>query len=165
MKIHHFLCCTILAIMLVFSFTNFAHAQGRVQKVKAVFLFKFASYITWPNGNDNLTLCTYGGNPFGELLRKISTLQKKRITVEHIQSGQSPSHCHIVYVAPSVSTPNIEEKSILAVSDKKGFAQNGGAIEIRAGSERVGLIINTIELDKAGLKASSRLLDLAELIR
>ena len=161
---------SIYALMLVvavcaFFMNNSAYAQDRSQKVKAVFLFKFVGYITWPDKRSSTTICTYGGNPFGNLLNQLSGLQKQSVTIKNINSGQSILGCHIVYVSPSVSSPNTNGQAIITVSESSGFAQKRGMIELKETSERIQLIINVARLKAANLKASSRLLDIAELIR
>ena len=166
MTIKNFLCCFILAVALIFSLSSTSsYAQERSLKVKAVFLFKFAGYITWPQGNQNLTLCTYGSNPFGSLLAKTGHLQKEPMKIKNIRSGGSINSCNILYIAKNTNAPNTKGKSILTVSEASKFAQKGGTIEMRETDERMGLVINVKVLKSSNLEASSRLLDIATLIR
>ena len=158
-------CTIIMVMMLIFSVNSPIYAQDRTQKVKAVFLFKFTGYITWPDKGNATTICTYGGNPFGGLLEKLADFQKKSISIKHLNFGQTISGCHIVYVVPSLSAPDTDGQAVLTVSEKRGFAKNGGMIELEETPQRIKLIVNLNTLYGSNLKASSRLLDIAELIR
>lgn len=71
----------------------------------------------------------------------------------------------MVHMKNTKTLPSKQSLPILTVSDKKSFAKNGDMIEMRETSKRLKLIINLPSINEAGLKASSRLLDVAEVIR
>ncbi|MFN8929847.1 MAG: YfiR/HmsC family protein, partial [Alphaproteobacteria bacterium] len=68
-------CLALVTLVITLAGDGAGHADPRTNKIQAVFLFKFFDYITWPDGADKKTICTYGGNPFGVLLDKIAELQ------------------------------------------------------------------------------------------
>jgi hypothetical protein len=45
-----------------------------------------------------------------------------------------------------------------------GFAQDGGMVELKRRGARMGLVVNLGALESAGLKASSKLLQLSEVV-
>ena len=52
----------------------------------------------------------------------------------------------------------------LRVSDQPGFAEEGGMVELKRRGARMGLVVNLGALEAAGLKASSKLLQLSEVV-
>jgi hypothetical protein len=54
---------------------------------------------------------------------------------------------------------------VLTVSDRKGFAESGGIIELYVDGGRVRFAINVDAVERSGLRLSSRLLGLAKVIR
>jgi hypothetical protein len=53
---------------------------------------------------------------------------------------------------------------VLWVSDQPGFARQGGMVELKRSGARMKLVINLDALESAGLKASSKLLQLSEVV-
>ncbi len=142
-------------------------AQDRSDKVRAVFLFKFAAYVTWPHGKSgsDLTLCTYGGDPFEGILDTLGRLQKDAPSVRHIKSRKGIAGCDLLYVEDADDLSLVGEAPILTVSSERDFAKEGGMIEMRQTSGKIKLVVNLTSLKAANLKASSRFLDVAEVIR
>ncbi len=54
---------------------------------------------------------------------------------------------------------------MLWVSDQPGYARDGGMVELQRRGARIGLVVNLPALESAGLKASSKLLQLSDVIR
>ena len=52
----------------------------------------------------------------------------------------------------------------LQVSDVPGFAAEGGVVELKRRGARMGLVVNVKALTSGGLKASNKLLQLADVI-
>jgi hypothetical protein len=59
----------------------------------------------------------------------------------------------------------VKELPVLTVSDARGFAQAGGMIELYEDNGRMRFAINIDTLQKSGVKLSSRLLDLARIVK
>lgn len=129
-----------------------ALAQDKADKVRAVFLFKFFDYVTWPSGkkpgkDGNGVLCTYGKNPFGNSLEYISARKGGKYTLQtkNITSPDDAKGCHVLYITRA----NYEEiqkitenKGILIVGDSKEFLDHGGIISLQENSSKVGLAID-----------------------
>lgn len=158
------------AIIFLFIFACFytppTLGQDKSTKVKAVVLFKLTSYINWPGQEkSNLTICTYGGDPFKGLLEKINKIQKKQLAVKHIKTGKPLDNCQLVFLKSAKNLSSISNANILTVNDEKNFAKKGGMIEISQKTKKIEFIVNLKQLNNAKLKASSRFLELAKVIR
>ncbi len=152
-----------------------AFAQNKSDKVKAVFLFKFFDYVTWPQGkipgeNNDGVLCTYGKHSFGDTLEYIAARKsgKYRLRTKVVKSLENINGCHVLYMAGDYyksASPLENKKGVLLVSDSAGILNFGGVIELYEEDGKVGLIIDLQNAKKKNLKISSRLLDIAKVQR
>jgi hypothetical protein len=147
-------------------------------KVKTAFLFNFAKFIEWPptsfaTPQSPFTICTLGQDPFGSILT--DTLQGKTIgdrplAVLRLKDKSETWRCQIVFVSSSESphfadiVETVRGKNVLLVGEINGFAASGGTIEFTLEDGRVRFAINTDAVDRSGLKFSSKLLALAQLV-
>lgn len=147
-------------------------AEGNY-KVKAVFLFKFFRYISWPpGGDDKKTICVYGGNPFGETLDYIikTKLSADEYQVNYISDVSEAGGCQLIFVNKAQDEINDllaivkKQKAVLTVSDMKGFAHWGGGIEFVDHPNKIGLLLNINVFREAGLNASSKLMKIVETV-
>ncbi|MEH6912070.1 MAG: YfiR family protein [Oceanicoccus sp.] len=146
--------------------------------IKAAFLYYFLYFITWPdqevdNKSDPLKFCSFDAGPVTQTLESILASPKAINTAVEIHIIENPAEateCNYVYVDSknSASTALVisatSGKSILTVSDNDGFANAGGMIELTRISNKVKVRINLEVLSLHRLKASSKLLKLAEIV-
>lgn len=150
-------------------------AQRKSDKVKAVFLFKFFDYVTWPKGkvpgeNGDGVLCTYGSHPFGNTLEYIAAHkgEKYSLRIKAVKSLDGLNGCHILYMSGDNYNRKFsleDGKGILFVSDSDKTLNYGGVIELYENDGKIGLVIDLKNAKKQNLKISSRLLDIAEVRR
>jgi hypothetical protein len=147
-------------------------------KVKTAFLFNFAKFIEWPASSfaapdSPFTICVLGQDPFGNILT--DTLQGKTIgarplAVRRLKDKSEARSCQIVFVSSSESAhlativETLRGGNVLLVGESSGFATSGGTIEFTLEDDRVRFAINTDAADRSGLKFSSKLLALAQLV-
>ena len=170
--------CLGLALFVSLGFASPALAQDKVSKVKAVFLFKFFDYVSWPESKNPkttgiATVCTYGPHPFGRALhyiagkKSVSNGGKVRYKVRSIRSIREASSCHVVYVARK-NYGYLREASgmnVLTVADRDGFVERGGVLEIGDGGSAFKLSINLENAQAQDLVISSQLLKLSNVKR
>ena len=144
-------------------------------QVKAAFLFKLARFVEWPahkftQPDSPLIIGVVGTDPFGGLLEE--AVQDKRINdhtviVRHIVSMQELRKCHMIFISRSESArlnPILSEvrgDNVLTVSDSDNFTGHGGMINFIMVANRVQFQINASAASHAGLKISSKLMQLS----
>jgi len=147
-------------------------------QVKAAFLFNFAKFVEWPPGSFSdasapLRICVLGQDPFGQELRDITakkTANGRKIQVEQVLALQLARTCHILFIASSEKAhlkqilENLRGADLLTVGDTKGFVQRGGVINFVLEDNRVLFEVNHQAAQQAGLKISSKLLNVAKLV-
>jgi hypothetical protein len=148
-------------------------------QLKAVFLFNFAKFIDWPPGSltsphSSFAICILGQDPFGHVLDDIlqgKMIRDQPLTVQRLKDQAEARRCQMVFVSSSES-PRLTEilkslrgANVLIVGETTGFASSGGTIEFALDEDNhLRFTINTDAADRAGLKFSAKLLELAKIV-
>jgi len=152
-------------------------------KVKASYLYNFARFVQWPkdafkSDKAAFVIGILGDDPFGRILDDTMTtrtvtghpVKVRRFRWDRNEDRTALNRCHILFVSTSerrrlseiVST--LGNLSVLIVSDMDGFAKKGGMIGLVLENGRIMFEINRKALERARLKASSKLLSLARIV-
>ena len=147
-------------------------------QVKAAFLFNFAKYVDWPRGafatpDSPIVLGVVGRDEMGDALAKTisgKTVDGRRFELKRFTAGDNCAGCHILFLSASEKKrlPEILARlrgaSVLTVGESESFLQAGGVINFARRNQRVRLEVNAAAADQAGLKISSKLLNVADLV-
>jgi hypothetical protein len=113
-----------------------------------------------------LRLCSMGDTPLAAKLNWLQgrETQGRKIEVDVDVTGFG--NCHLLYVAQKSQMTallnSMGRLPVLTVSDSPGFIQAGGMIGLYLVENRVRFSINLGAAQRAGLKLSSQLLQLAQ---
>ena len=148
-------------------------------RVKAAFVYKFATYIRWPasvaaEGTAPFVIGVLGADPFGTSLSNVVRGQNVRGRVIHIRvlsRVEEALACDLVFVSSSEqrNLPQIlatlRAAPVLTVADMEQFAEHGGMVGlVTTEDNHVRFDINKAAIEGAGLRASSQLLQLARVV-
>ena len=141
-------------------------------RLKAAFLLNFAKFTRWPKDvstTSEFKLCLVGDNPLGgaadELAGKI--VNGRPISIEVVKDVSIIRPCNTVFLSrlakgdTSKLIDAVSGHSRLTVSDREGFAAQGGIIELRIFNNRLGFIINNTRAKQDDISLSASLLNLA----
>lgn len=156
-----------------------AQATTREYQIKAAFLFNFGQFVTWsatelPPAGEPFVICVLGDDPFGSTLDAIvegATIQDRPARIARHESVESVDGCQVLYVSASEEPrlggilEALAGRSILTVGETEGFAERSGMIGFVLADNRLRLAINVAAATDAGLTISSRLLNLANVVR
>ncbi len=147
-------------------------------QLKAAFLLNFGKFTEWPSGTleaaPAMQLCVLGKDPFGGDLDKIvenQSIHGRPIQVVRISGAQKLKDCRILYVsAPEEPKfrqllPSAQRTKTLTVSDSPQFIENGGMIQLFVEQQHVAFSVNLKMAEGAGLKISSKLLQIAKSVK
>ncbi len=169
----------LLSLVLICKATAYAEDQTSEYKVKAVYLYNFTKFVSWPDttppGNtQTINICVLGKNPFGSLLEPITHMktQDRTITVENIEDLRAleKKNCQILFISASEQGAAAEllrktaKMPILTVSDIADFAHHDGIIGFVVKEGKVRLEINIRAARQVGLTISAKLLEIATVI-
>jgi hypothetical protein len=157
---------------------NAATAPSRSAQAKAAALSNVIAFTEWPKTafatpDAPLVLGVIGEGPVSNLLEQYLANEAwlgRRITLRLVNSLSDARSCHVIFVAaPELArwkmfVREIIRRPILTVSDADGFGQQGGIVELRMEYDKVQLTVNLGAARDAGLKFSSKLLRIAQVI-
>ena len=155
---------------------NYSGASTQEYNVKAVFLFHFIDFTSWPgerNKQEIRNICIYGKDPFDSRLQLLADSGLQQIPVKILPEINlaSSSECHILFVSSSKKKQlnqiinYLANKPILTVSDIDDFAIRKGMIgfTIRAGKVKLEVNLDSVKL--SGIKLSSNLIEIAKVVK
>jgi hypothetical protein len=168
----------IVALAIVVAVPGLAGSQASEQDIKAAFLYHFAQYVEWPatafeSATSPFVLGVVGDDGFLPAISSAvadKSIAGHRIVVKSVRAPAEARACHMVFLTtPQASRPAamleaIEGLPVLAVGDAPRFADAGGAIAFLFDGGKVSFRINTATARHAGLRISSKLLRLAEIV-
>ena len=169
-----------LAVLLLTLFVSNAPAtEFSADEVKAVYLFNFTSFISWPDDTFSeesapFTYCSMNNTsaviePLAEILLG-ETVGSRAVQYKTISNLSKLKNCQVLYIDQHQKVDvtqilaAIADAPVLTVSDINGFAEQGGGIEFSAKAGRIKLLINLLKIKESRLNVSSKLLRIAELI-
>jgi len=171
----------VLFILMTSSISYAIPPAAKEYQIKAVFLFNFVNFISWPDDAfdsslSTFNICVLGEDPFGIFLDFTTegqtakggrTLKIKRLK-DNIQDVQT---CHILFISHSEQHnlksifERIKNLPILTVSDIDNFVKKGGMVKFFSRNNKIRLGINPEAIKAEGLTANANLLNLSHIIR
>ena len=148
-------------------------------QIKAVFLLNFLKYVEWPAAAHSTTNSPFKIVHAGEdrfapdfaAFAKSKTVDHRAVVLKRSAASDDWQRCHILFVGASerrnarniLST--VKGRPVLTVSESDNFIAEGGMINFVMKDNKVRLHINLAAAEKAGLKISSRLLGIADVVK
>ena len=156
-------------------------------KLKAIFLYKFTTFVEWPAAafettNAPFVVGVLGRDPFGPHLQQVAATKSvygRRMVLQHFDAADKvrDARCHLLFIPKSerenlsrlltwLKTAPGPKPPILTVSEAADFPRDGLIINLLV-EEKTRHLQFQIDRDAAaaaGLKVSSELLDLAKTV-
>ena len=148
-------------------------------QVKAAFLFNFARFVEWPpdagrQANDEFVICVADDEAFAAAVDRVvggKSLDGRVLRVRRLHVGDDIRSCKIVYLGSTDPArldsllKSARTTAVLTIGDAPGFTRRGGIINFILQDNRVRFEINPDAAERAGLRISSKLLQLATIVR
>ena len=162
---------TILLFLSCLHFATFAQEkEDKSPKVKAVFIYNFTKYITWPaeSNSETFKIGVINNAELFEVLDKMSNVKKitnRNIEVTHLKKLDEITNFQIIYTSDKNMFPleNIYKilgnNPVLLVSDE--YNQNEVMIDFRKNGKKQKFALNEGELKNRNLQVNPTLLNLA----
>lgn len=139
-------------------------------QVKAAFLFHFAQFVDWPDGDPSLGVCIFSDEPHRQELQ--STIEGKLaggrvLHVRLLSQPQDAQRCDILFLSRDEARrlaavlKTLRGLPVLTVGETSNFLSDGGMIRFHLEKGKIRFDINLGAADSAHLKISSQLLLLA----
>lgn len=156
-----------------------AAPQRLESEVRAVYLYNFARYVTWPpesfpNARAPVRICVSGSDPFGDALDRAvagETVNGRPLQAVRVGPQDPLGGCHMLYAASTddrrvaSALASAQGRPLLTVGEHDRFLDRGGMIRFRRIDNRVRFDINLKAVERNGLRISARLLGVAAEVR
>jgi hypothetical protein len=158
-----------------------AHAAAPTEdQVKAAFLLNFPKYVEWPHDTFHdehapIVLAVVGDRRLEEEIRRMAVgklYDGRRVEVRgSVSVDDVGSDCRIVFVGATERRRADEfigrsrGGALLTVGEWEEFLAAGGMINLARHDRKIRLEINLPAVEEAGLKISSKMLSVAEIVR
>ena len=151
----------------------------REYKLKAAYLYKFATYVQWPEGafrdaTDPFVIGILGPDPVGADLRKIAKVKKidqRKIEVHNYKQAEEIHDCHILFMSRGLKSETQQAavklllgRNILFVGETPDFLKQQGVIEFVIQENRIRVYISKSAYRREGVKVSAQLLRIASVV-
>jgi hypothetical protein len=178
MFLRKILVCFFLALCLPTLFIE-AQEPSQLYQEKARLLVNFAQFTDWPadafaTNSDPIVIGFLGKDPFHGFLQSIvrnETVASRPLVVERYNAVEEIKRCHILYIGQSEArdleriVKKLDRKPVLTVSDVEDAAFRGAGVGFAIEQNRIKLRINLARIKASRLTVSSKLLDLAKIVK
>lgn len=168
----------VLAVMGCRSAVAQEEYQANEYEIKAAYLLNFPSFVEWPGSGtpelqSPIRFCLAGPDPLGSILSRMiaDRLSRDRsLLFRRLDRTDSFSDCQILYISASEGKyipqilNSLHGASILTVGENDQFAAQGGMIQLVMQDNRIRFKINPTAAAQAGIRISSKLLALAQIV-
>jgi hypothetical protein len=162
----------VLVLQMLFLIST-AFAQS--EKLHTVFIYNFTKHIEWPQEyrQGDFIIGVLGSSPIVAELEQLASTRSvagQKIVIEKFKNADEITKCHIIYIPQSKSDEidavisAVKDFSTLIVTDKKGMARAGAAINFIVEGSKQKFELKRSNATKYGLKISSDLERLAIVI-
>ena len=139
-------------------------------QVKAAYLLNFLKFVEFPDAAGPINICVAGRNPFGTLLDE--TVRGERIQGRPVLARvilEPEPNCHMIFVPREAATSAYlraaRGSSTLTVGESPDFIMQGGIVNFVRQGNNIRFEIDPMAADQAKLRISSRLLQLATIVK
>ena len=163
-----------LFITLVLQVPGAAVADKTVSEytIKAAFIYNFAHFTEWTDDSNELKICVYGKDPFGDNLDKLHDKNSNGRTIKIIRTQliEEVTTCHIAFLNIIPPERHLFEKAlnvlngnnVLTISDADNVIDFGVMIGLVIVDDKVGFKVNHSHAKASDIEISSQLLKLAK---
>jgi hypothetical protein len=149
-------------------------------QVKAAFLINFPKYVTWPpeafaDTNSPVVVAVLGDSRLAEELGRMTAdrvVEGRPFVVKMVGKDRGvPPGSHLLFIADAERQhaadllQQVKKSNILTVGESDGFLDRGGVVNFVRRDRKIRLEINLAAARQAHLTISSKLLNLADLVR
>jgi hypothetical protein len=154
-----------------------ASAQPREQEVKAAFLFKFPSFVEWPQAalrDGPIVIGVVGAEEVAAELQQIvpgRNVQGRPVVVRRLAEGELPTGVHVLFFGRGEAARLREvmraapAQPLLIVCEWEGALEQGAVVNFLRGDGRVRFEVALDNAERRGLRVSPRMLSVAQAVR
>jgi hypothetical protein len=142
--------------------------------VRAAYVYNLLQYIDWPEQKSELVIGFEGDPANGEILRALlngRTSNGRPIRVVLFPADQELQNCSVLYVGDDSgreahrALDSLRGRTVLTVGESDPFTRDGGMVALVNTGDHIRIEVNLDATQGAGIRISSRVLNLATIVR
>lgn len=159
--------------------SSFAEERGPSQaQIKAAYLYNLAKFVEWPdrafNGlQEPFVLGILGDDPFDDAFDRVrgKAVKGRTFVVKKFNDVHDIKASHILFISASEKRrwrpifQALQHRPILLAGDTEGFAEAGGIVNFIVLNRNVSIEVNADAAARSGLTFSSRIMNIARIVR
>lgn len=146
--------CVPFLLLLVAGLPSQAWAKFTPEQVKAVYIYRIASFVYWNHEEQKTTIniCAPDDEKVRALLVNITKDKVIRNKPLHVTDDQ----CDVLYISKveNIDLIQYDQANTLSISDLQSFTQQGGVIELATTSGRIKPKVNLDNIGEYTLSAN-----------
>lgn len=163
--------------LLLLAFTAGSWGSDVEQRLKAVYLGRFAEYVQFPADHrtrSEFVIAVLGPDPFGGQLQAFyhnRQIQQKPVRILHASRLEDLLPCDLLYInvpthlAREAALEFAHQHQALTIAEARGFAELGGIIQIGFVEQKARITINHAAAMNNGLQIRAPLLSIATVLQ
>lgn len=150
-------------------------AQERDERaVRVAYLYNLIKFVDWPSPQTDLLIGYVGSPATGETLFKSLDGHKNDARTLHVvlsPSDQMLDKCGIIYFGDASAEEirktlaKVDGRPVLTLGETDSFPRQGGMIGLVKNEDHIEIVVNLPLTQRSGVKISSRVLNLATIVR
>jgi len=140
-------------------------------KFHSVYIYNFTKYIQWPSNGAEFNISILGNQPEAvnafKAMADAKSSSGKQYKVKVAKSAGDVSDCDILFIPSNYSKmagdamQKVAGSNTLVITEKEGMIAQGSGINFIIVDNKLKFELSKTNIDKAGLKVSSQLLQMA----
>lgn len=144
--------------------------EADLKRLKMAYLFNFIQFVEWPSSAWNgpqLRLCVEGSDPYGTTLDALAGRTVLGRTIEIVRQRGGAAGCHVLLVDDANDPEAVSrlrqhaQDPMLTVGTRRGIGVPHQMLAFVQRGDRLVWEVNLRAMQRAGLKPSSKLLEIS----
>lgn len=162
----------LLAAVVLFPSFNIS-AQNTLPYYKSLFMLKFIKYINWSKAPSQYNIGVIGNSPaipyMSDMVRN-KLINNKKVILTKVSSYEHLDRFSVLFIPKNQINkfPKIlgltKDKPVIIITENGMYIRNGAGISFYMEGEQLKFSLNKSDLEKRGLRVSTRLLAVAKVV-
>lgn len=155
--------------------SSVAHAQSRDERaVRAAYVYNLIKYVDCPAPQKDLTVAFAGDEAANDVILHLldgRTSNGQTIRAVRWSPAVEPQRCSVLYIADTHEADvhhfleQAQGRGVLTIGETEAFTRAGGMVGLVNTGDHIRIEVNLDAVQAAGIRISSRVLELAAIVR
>ena len=147
--------------------------QRDEREVRSAYVFNLVKYVEWPPSRNEILIGYIGDAESGAVMQKLLSgrnSDEHTLRVVVMPTEEELTKCSVVYVADAKQAESrklldrLKEVKVLTIGESEAFVRDGGVVALIKADDHIQIQVNLEAAQRAGVRISSRVLNLATIV-